>query len=80
MTNKSRKIIDYVFQHKDTPDDIQRMFEGWMVAHEEDHETTEALREVWNEHAAPAADEEDRRGLERLHASIRAESPEDHHA
>lgn len=75
MTNKSRKIIDYVFQHKDTPDDIQRMFEGWMVAHEEDHETTEALREVWNEHAAPAADEEDRRGLERLHASIRAEKP-----
>lgn len=73
MTNRNRKIIDYVFQHKNIPDDIQRMFERWMVAHEEDHETTEALREVWNDHEAPAADEEDRKGLERLHASIRAQ-------
>ena len=42
-----------------------------MITHEEDLDTTEALQEVWNEHTAPAADEEDLRGLERLHASIR---------
>ena len=71
MTNRNRKIIDYVFQHKNIPDDIQRIFERWMIAHEEDLDTTEALQEVWNEHTAPAADEEVLRGLERLHASIR---------
>ena len=73
MSKTERKrIIDYIFRHPDTPEDIRQQFERWMLAREHDSGIDEILWDIWENHAAPASEEEDRRGLERLRASLRA--------
>lgn len=73
MSKTERKrIIDYIFRHPDIPEDIRQQFERWMLAREQEPGIDEILQEIWNTHTAPASEEEDRRGLERLRASIRA--------
>ena len=73
MSKTERKrIIDYIFRHPDTPEDIRQQFERWMLAREHDSGIDEILWDIWENHAAPISEEEDRRGLERLRASLRA--------
>lgn len=73
MSKTERKrIIDYIFRHPDTPEDIRQQFERWMLAREHDSGIDEILWDIWEHPAAPASEEEDRRGLERLRASLRA--------
>lgn len=73
MSKTERKrIIDYIFRHPDTPEDIRQQFERWKLAREHDSGIDEILWDIWEHHAAPASEEEDRRGLERLRASLRA--------
>ena len=73
MSKTERKrIIDYIFRHPDTPEDIRQQFERWMLAREHDSGIDEILWDIWENHAAPASEEEDCRGLERLRASLRA--------
>lgn len=73
MSKTERKrIIDYIFRHPDTPEDIRQQFERWMLAREHNSGIDEILWDIWENHAAPASEEEDRRGLERLRASLRA--------
>ena len=73
MSKTERKrIIDYLFRHPDTPEDIRLQFERWMLAREQEPEIDEILWEIWNTHTAPVSEEEDRKGLERLRASLRA--------
>lgn len=66
------RIIDFIFRYPDTPEEIQQQFERWMLAREHDSDIDEILWEMWENHAAPVSEEEDRRGLERLQAAIRA--------
>ena len=73
MSKTERKrIIDYIFRHPDTPEEIRQQFERWMLAREHDSGIDEILWDIWENHAAPVSEEEDRRGLERLRASLRA--------
>ena len=73
MSKTERKrIIGYIFRHPDTPEDIRQQFERWMLAREQEPEIDEILWEIWNTHTAPVSEEEDRKGLERLRASLRA--------
>ena len=73
MSKTERKrIIDYLFRHPDTPEDIRLQFERWMLAREQEPEIDEIVWEIWNTHTAPVSEEEDRKGLERLRASLRA--------
>lgn len=66
MSKTERKrIIDYIFRHPDTPEDIRQQFERWMLAREHDSGIDEILWDIWEHHAAPASEEEDRRGLRR---------------
>ena len=67
-----KRIIDYIFRHPETPEEIRQQFERWMLAREHDSGIDEILWDIWENHAAPVSEEEDRRGLERLRASIRA--------
>lgn len=72
MSMQDRKrIIDYIFSRPDVSEDIRRHFEQWMLARENEAEIDEILQQMWNEHSACATDEENRKGLERLHAAIR---------
>ena len=82
MSKTERKrIIDYIFRHPDTPEDIRQQFERWMLAREHDSGIDEILWDIWENHAAPASEEEDRRGLERLgHRSAQAGSARFHAA
>lgn len=67
MSKTERKrIINYIFRHPDTPEDIRQQFERWMLAREQEPEIDEILWEIWNTHTAPVSEEEDRKGLERL--------------
>ena len=73
MSKTERKrIIGYIFRHPDTLEDIRQQFERWMLAREQEPEIDEILWEIWNTHTAPVSEEEDRKGLERLRASLRA--------
>lgn len=73
MSKTERKrVIDYLFRHPETPEDIRRQFERWMLAREGESEIDEIMREIWDKHTAPVSEEADRRGLERLHATLRA--------
>jgi len=73
MSKTERKrIIDHIFRHPETPEEIRQQFERWMLAREHDSGIDEILWDIWENHAAPASEEEDRRGLERLRASLRA--------
>ena len=67
-----KRIIDYIFRHPETPEEIRQQFERWMLAREHDSGIDEILWDIWENHAAPVSEEEDRRGLERLRASLRA--------
>ena len=73
MSKTERKrIFDHIFRHPETPEEIRQQFERWMLAREHDSGIDEILWDIWENHAAPASEEEDRRGLERLRASLRA--------
>lgn len=69
--SERERIIEYLFHHPDTPDEIRGRFERWMLTRENDPEIDAILWKIWNRHEAPASEEADRRGLERLHASLR---------
>lgn len=69
--SERERIIEYLFHHPETPDEIRRRFERWMLTRENDPEIDAILWKIWNRHEAPASEEADRRGLERLHASLR---------
>lgn len=72
-SQRYRRILDFIFNRQQVPEDIQRYFERWMLSHADDPQIDEALREIWDEHSARATDEENAAGLERLHAAIRPE-------
>ena len=56
MSKTERKrIIDYIFRHPDTPEDIRQQFERWMLAREHDSGIDEILWDIWENHAAPAS-------------------------
>ena len=48
MSKTERKrIIDYIFRHPDTPEDIRQQFERWMLAREHDSGIDEILWDIW---------------------------------
>lgn len=70
-TEDRKRIIDYIFNHPNTSEEIRRRFERWILSRETDVQIDEILQEIWERHTAPIQEEEDRRGLERLHATLR---------
>jgi hypothetical protein len=57
MSKTERKrIIDYIFRHPDTPEDIRQQFERWMLAREHDSGIDEILWDIWENHAAPVSE------------------------
>lgn len=70
--SERERIIDYLFRHPDTPEEVRRRFERWILTRENDTEIDAILWKIWADHQAPASEEADRRGLERLHASLHA--------
>lgn len=68
-----RRILDFIFNRPQVPDDIWGYFEQWMLARENDPQVDDLLRELWDAHSAYATDEENSAGLERLHAAIRSD-------
>lgn len=65
------RILDFIFNRREVPEDIRRYFERWMLSRSDEPELDEALRGLWDTHSAYATEEQNTRGLERLHAAIR---------
>lgn len=64
------RILSFIFNRRDVSEDIQRHFERWMLEREDEPEFDGSLRSAWDSHTAYASDEENARGLERLHAAL----------
>jgi ferric-dicitrate binding protein FerR (iron transport regulator) len=70
-TTERKRIIDHIFTHPEIPEELRQQFERWMLAREHDSEVDDILQDIWEHHVAPVSEEDDRRGLERLRASLR---------
>lgn len=60
------KIIDYIYNHPDIPDDVRNHIRQWMASHEHDSRLDNALQRVWDREFGKASESVDPQSLSRL--------------
>ncbi len=74
MNKDYEKIINFIYNHPDIPDDVREAIRSWMIQHEDDGDLYSTMYDVWNKEFGKDCGNVDAAALSRLLNEVGTES------